>query len=140
MRPGLLTAPGKRLSTAASTLCGATTHVWACCSPMTELAREANHPCGLDRGHGACAPRSTSSLPDARGIRSGYYRESGGCLRFAAFVAKRSTSTRSAGSSRSTRRSGNRPAILASLKQMRSGEASCNSSAIDGGDKRTGNF
>jgi CubicO group peptidase (beta-lactamase class C family) len=71
--------------------------------------------------------------PSAGGyaIRSGYWGASGGCSRSAASAARRSTSTRRAGSSWSTRRSEDRPAIQVSERQTRSGAVSCNSSAID---------
>ena len=67
----------------------------------------------------------------ATAIRSGYWRASGGCSRSVAYAVRRSSSIRPAGSSWSTRRSGNRPAILASGRRTHSGGASYNSSAID---------
>ena len=102
--------------------------------PRRALARPANHPCGLDQGGHDCAPKRSAEarLPaSATAIRPGYSRASGGCSRSAASVARRSTSIRPVGSSWSTQRSANSPAIRASGKRTRSGGASCNSSAIE---------
>ena len=76
-------------------------------------------------------PQPRNLPATATAIRSGYCRASGGCLRSAASVARRSTSIRPAGSSWSTRRSGNRPAIRASGRRTRSGGASCESWVTD---------
>ena len=83
----------KRLRIAASTRYCATTDVWAYCSPMAGTgAGDRSFP-----RLGSTTPRvytqiNRSPVQAAMGIRSGYYRVSGGCLCFAAFVARRSTS------------------------------------------------